>query len=91
MLANCPFKPQCVFITGIPKRSLLSNTYVTQLRTKTRSRYDQASSGNNESRYHQAAPAEYDFPVFPLVISEACLKKIIDIKKLRRTQKLDLK
>ena len=91
MLANCPFKPQCVFITGIPKRSLLSNTYATQLRTKTRSRYDQASSGNNESRYHQAAPAEYDFPVFPLVISEACLKKIIDIKKLRRTQKLDLK
>ena len=76
---------------GIPKRSLLSNTYVTQKRTKTRSRYDQASSGNNESRYHQAAPAEYDFPVFPLVISEACLKKIIDIKKLRRTQKLDLK
>ena len=91
MFANCPFKPQCVFITGIPKRSLLSNTYATQLRTKTRSRYDQASSGNNESRYHQAAPAEYDFPVFPLVISEACLKKIIDIKKLRRTQKLDLK
>ena len=91
MLANCPFQLQCVFITGIPKRSLLSNTYATQLRTKTRSRYDQASSGNNESRYHQAAPAEYDFPVFPLVISEACLKKIIDIKKLRRTQKLDLK
>ena len=75
---------------GIPKRSLLSNTYATQLRTKTRSRYDQASSGNNESRYHQAAPAEYDFPVFP-VVSEACLKKIINIKKLRRTQKLDLK
>ena len=91
MLANCSFNSQCVFITGIPKRSLLSNTYATQLRTKTRSRYDQASSGNNESRYHQAAPAEYDFPVFPVVISEACLKKIINIKKLGRTKKLDLK
>ena len=91
MLANCPFNPQCVFITGIPKRSLLNNTYATQLRTKTRSRYDQASSGNNESRYHQAAPAEYDFPVFPVVISEACLKEIINIKKLGRSQKLDLK
>ena len=91
MLANCSFNPQCVFITGIPKRSLLSNTYATQSRAKTRSRYDQASSGNNESRYHQAAPAEYDFPVFPVVISEACLKKIINIKKLGRTQKLDLK
>ena len=55
------------------------------------SRYDQASSGNNESRYHQAAPAEYDFPVFSVVISEACLKKILNIKKLGRTQKLDLK
>ena len=90
MLANCPFNPQCVFITGIPKRSLLSNTYATQLRTKTRSRYDQASSGNNESRYHQAAPAEYDFPVFP-VVSEASLKKFVNIKKLRKTQKLYLK
>ena len=49
---------------GIPKRSLLSNTYATKERTKTRSRDDQASSGNGESRYHQAAPAEYDFPVF---------------------------
>ena len=38
----------------------------------------QASSGNNESRYHQAAPAEYDFPVFP-VVSEACLKEFINI------------
>ena len=74
---------------GIPKRSLLSNTYVTQKRTKTRSRYDQASSGNNESRYYQAAPAEYDFPVFP-VVNKACLKKLVNIKKLRRTQKLDL-
>ena len=49
---------------GIPKRSLLSNTYATKERTKTRSRDDQASSGNVESRCHQAAPAEYDFPVF---------------------------
>ena len=49
---------------GIPKRSLLSNTYATKERTKTRSRDDQASSGNAESRYRQAAPAEYDFPVF---------------------------
>ena len=78
MLANCPFNPQCVFITGITKRSLLSNTYATQLRTKTRSRYDQASSGNNESRYHQAAPAQYDFPVFP-VVSEACHLGVLDL------------
>ena len=63
---------------GIPKRSLLSNTHATQKRTKTRRRDDQASSGNTESRYHQAAPAEYDFPVFPLV-SEAYLKEFINI------------
>ena len=75
---------------GIPKRSLLSNVYATQERTKTRSRDDQASSGNTESRYHQEAPAEYDFPVFP-VVSEACLKKFVNIKKLRRTKKLDSK
>ena len=61
---------------GILKRSLLSNTYATQERTKTRSRDHQASSGNGESRYHQAAPAEYDFPVFP-VVSEACLKSLL--------------
>ena len=71
---------------GIPKRSLLSNVYATQERTKTRSRYDQASSGNTESRYHQAAPAEYDFPFFS-VVSEACLKKICQHQETKKNSK----